>query len=336
MKKNLSGNSNSNDKSISSKFVKKILKKSTVTAMVLTCAVTLTACGRDKGNENQDPLTGQEMTQTQESTAENTTENMTNTEGIGDEFDRLLNDTSADVTGIIDYINTNIVGAGVADVERFFTGLFGYGDDIRNIDFTRLDVSRENMPEDVTAFMDLMKLEADTPSVVMSDEENRKTINMTLSEMLERALLFEQHIEKYPDNVSTEPATKLYEEIATAAITGGYDKEQGIEHYYKGEAENSIDKDSLQYYQQFAEANPDSNLGKIVKDYVAILESNEFQINETVEEFYMSLRERLNPNTWLANAEATTETSTEITTDEVMENNDISSTDAVIEGSIVE
>ena len=69
--------------------------------------------------------------------------------------------------------------------------------------------------------------------MTMSDEENRMTIGLTLSEMLERAVLFEQHIEKYPNNVSTEAASRLYEEIATHAITGGYDRTAGVSHYYQ-------------------------------------------------------------------------------------------------------
>lgn len=149
------------------------------------------------------------------------------------------------------------------------------------------------MPEDMIAFMDLMKLEAESPSMVMSDEENRKVINMTLSEMLERAALFEQHIEKYPNHVTTEAATKLYEEIATNAISGGYNKTEGIAHYYKGDSDNEVNQEALKYYQQFAEANPDSALGQAVKEYIDVLQTNQFQINDNMEEFYKGLHTKL-------------------------------------------
>ena len=148
------------------------------------------------------------------------------------------------------------------------------------------------MPEDMIAFMDLMRLEGDTPSMVMSDEENRKVINMTLAEMLERARLFEQHLEKYPNSTSSEAAAKLYEEIATNAISGGYNKEEGVQHYYRGDSEDVIDEKALQYYQQFAEANPDSNLGKIVTEYINVLQTNGFKINDSMEEFYRGLHGR--------------------------------------------
>lgn len=279
---------------------KDLLKKLTVAA-VLSCALalSLSACGNKKGNvnENQDPLTGEDMSNTSESTGNN---DNNQGEGGGDfsEFDAMINDENTHPKDIMDYINTNIISAGVADVERFFSGLLGFGDNIRDIDFTGLEQSRQYMPEDMIAFMDLMKLESDTPSMVMSDEENRRVINMTLSEMLERALLFEQHLEKYPDNVTTDAASGLYEEIATNAISGGYNSAQGISHYYKGETDDVVDKEALQYYRQFAEANPDSNLGKIVNEYITLLETNQFKINDALEDFYMGLHAKLDVEAW--------------------------------------
>lgn len=268
-------------------------KKVVVTLLGVMCCAMLYGCGRGNNDANQDPLTGEEMT------TEITTENvpLDNQAGTADEFDQLLGQDTTDATGIIDYINTNIGTAAENDVRRFFTGLLNFGDDIRNIDFTGLEASRQYMPEDMIAFSELMKLEADSPSMVMSDGENRREIGLTLSEMLERALLFEHHIEKYPDEVSTEAATRLYEEIATHAITGGYDKTAGVEHYYKGETPDVIDQQALQYYQQFVEANPDTRLGQIVQEYITLLQENNFQINEEMENFYRSLDLKLVPAT---------------------------------------
>ncbi len=281
---------------------KNLLKKLAVaTAVTCVVALSISACGKkNKVNENQDPLTGQDTSQSSEAASEGGSdgENGESGDGSGNgdfsDFDAMLNDEGTDPNSIMDYINTNIVSAGVADVERFFSGLLSFGDDIRNIDFTGLNDSRQYMPEDMVAFMDLMKLENETPSMAMSDEENRKVINMTLSEMLERALLFEQHLEKYPNHVTTDAASKLYEEIATNAISGGYNSAEGIGHYYKGETDDVVDKEALQYYQKFADANPDSNLGKLVKEYITVLESNQFRINGAMEDFYMGLHGKLN------------------------------------------
>ena len=227
---------------------KLLVQKTVLMAVCLTCALSMSACGFNKknnqNNQNNDPLTGEQMSETGES---NTSQGMNTTGGNYAEFDTMIGDQNTNPNDIINYINTNIVSAGVSDVEYFFRGLLGFGNDIRDIDFTGLEQSRQYMPEDMIAFMDLMKLEADTPSMVMSNEENRRVINMTLSEMLERALLFEQHLEKYPDNVTTDAAERLYMEIATQAITGGYDKTAGISHYYKGATEDVIDQESLQY-----------------------------------------------------------------------------------------
>lgn len=269
--------------------------------MSIACCTFVWACGsKNKNNmENKDPLTGQEQnTQMGADTAGNAgmgTQNTTdNAAGTGDEFDRLLAQEN-NAPGVIDYINRNIAGAASTDVNRFFKGLLGYGSNIRDIDFTRLEESRQHMPEDMIAFMELMKLEKESPSMVMSGTENRMTIGLTLSEMLERALLFEQHIEKYPNHASTEAAERLYEELATHAITGGYDRSAGIEHYYKGEKEGTIDRESISYYRQFAAANQESRLGKVVAEYAALLEKHDFQINEELENFYHSIYQRLQP-----------------------------------------
>lgn len=267
------------------------MKKKVVLLLLtsITCFAMLTACGR-MNEENQDPLTGQEQT----TEIETESVPLNDQVGMGDEFNNLLNQPN-DSNGVIDYINTNIGTAMADDVDRFFTGLLGYGDNIRDIDFSRLEESRQHMPEDMVAFVDLMKLESEAPSMKMSNTENRMEIGLTLSEMLERALLFEKHIEKYPNHVTTEAATKLYEEIATHAITGGYDKTAGVEHYYKGETADVVDKEALTYYQQFAEANPDTRLGQVVKEYTTLLQENNFQLNEKVEDFYYSLHQRLKP-----------------------------------------
>lgn len=274
-----------------------LTRKALLAALCFTCVFSISACGkRSNTNQNKDPLTGVDQSQTDESGtggSEGSSEGASGSEG-GDhsEFDAMIGDENTDPNSIIDYINTNIAGAAVSDVEKFFSGLLGFGSDIRNIDFTRLEDSRQYMPEDMIAFMDLMRLEGETPSMVMSDEENRRVINMTLSEMLERARLFEQHLEKYPNSTSSDAAARLYEEIATNAITGGYNKTEGVTHYYKGETNDVVDKESLKYYQQFADANKDSNLGKIVSEYINVLQTNDFNINDAMEDFYMGLHSR--------------------------------------------
>lgn len=266
-------------------------KKVALLLVSITCIAMLTACGRNN-EENKDPLTGQE--QTTEISSENVPLNDQADTNMTDEFDTLLGQPD-NANGVIDYINTNIANAGDMDVDRYLTGLLGYGDNIRDIDFTRLEESRQYMPEDMVAFMELMKLEKESPSMTMAQGENRMEIGLTLSEMLERALLFEKHIEKYPNHASTEAATRLYEEIATHAITGGYDKTNGVTHYYQGETEDVVDKEALAYYQQFAEANAESRLGQVVQEYITILQENQFKIDEKLENFYHSLHERLIP-----------------------------------------
>lgn len=273
------------------------VQKAAFAAVCFACALSLSACGkRDNRNENKDPVTGADQSQTNESNSNEGGSESGSGAANGDhsEFDAMIGDENTDPNSIMDYINTNIAGAAVADVRNFFSGLLNFRDDIRDIDFTRLEDSRQYMPEDMIAFMELMRLEGDTPSMVMSDKENRKMINMTLSEMLERARLFEQHLEKFPNEASSEAAARMYEEIATNAISGGYNKAEGVEHYYKGDTSDTINKEALGYYQQFVDANPNSNLAKVVKEYINVLQTNNFKLNDSMEEFYRGLHGRFN------------------------------------------
>ena len=267
-------------------------KKIVITMLCITSCFVLASCGKN-GNEGKDPLTGEEQSQTQESSSQEETQT-----GDNRDFDTVVSEASQP-SDIIDYLNMNLPNASNEETVRYLSGLLGFGNDVRDIDFTQLEDSRQYMPEDMIAFMDLMKLEAETPSMVMSSEENRKVIGMTLSEMLERALLFEHHVEKYPNAVTTQAAYQLYEEIATAAITGGYDRENGVEHYYQGETSDVIDERSLEYYQKFAQANPDSRLGQLVSEYVTLLQSKNFRIDDDMEQFYRSISLKLRPATEL-------------------------------------
>lgn len=280
-------------------------KKYLLLTLCLSCALLLSACGNKNNDaESKDPLTGEEVSE--DNTTENYIDNENTWNGDFTDYDTMLADENTDPNDIMDYINTNIVTAAADDVEYFFKGILGFGNDVRDIDFTGLESSKQYMPEDMIAFTELMRLESDTPSMAMSDTENRKVINMTLSEMLERALLFEQHLEKYPDNVSTDAAQRLYEEIATNAISGGYDSTEGIAHYYKGDTDDIVDSNAIQYYEQFIEANPNSNLAKIVEEYVALLKTNQYQINDEVEDFYKSLYSKLDVDTITENANTVT------------------------------
>ena len=87
----------------------------------------------------------------------------------------------------------------------------------------------------------------------------------------------------------------MYEEIATNAITGGYDPSNGVEHYYQGNSADVVDEESIQYYQQFVNANPDSRLAGIIDEYIKLLRENNYRINDDVEAFYKGLYIKLFP-----------------------------------------
>lgn len=150
----------------------------------------------------------------------------------------------------------------------------------------------EPSADEAASFAYLAGLEAESPSLVVT-ADGSKAIKLTLSEMLERALLFEQHLMKYPNGATAPVASAFYVEIAANSITGGYNKAAGIANYYSGDTADVVDRQALPYYQQFAAGNPDSNLGKVVQEYVSLLNANQLKINNATEDFYNTLPQKL-------------------------------------------
>ena len=56
-----------------------------------------------------------------------------------------------------------------------------------------------------------------------------------------------------------------------------------------------VDEESIQYYQQFVNANPDSRLAGIIDEYIKLLRENNYRINDDVEAFYKGLYIKLFP-----------------------------------------
>lgn len=151
----------------------------------------------------------------------------------------------------------------------------------------------EQSGDEAASFAYLLGLEAENPSIVIAADGSSKAIHLTLSEMLERALLFEQHLVKYPNGATAPEASAYFTEIATYAITGGYNKAAGIPNYYMGDTADVVDRRALRYYKRFVEDNPDSCLGKVVQEYISLLNVNQFKIDGTVEAFYNALPQKL-------------------------------------------
>ena len=159
-------------------------KKLVLCLICFFCLSMLFGCGTSSDGNDKDPYSGQEMTENQTNTNDNNDGN--NNDGVvGD-----IVDGAEDV---------------VEDIGTAFSNLITDATDLREVDYTPLEERRGEMTEDMVAYLDLMKLEKEAPSMVASDEEGRRTIGLTLSEMLERGVLFENHIKKYPNGKTTFP-----------------------------------------------------------------------------------------------------------------------------------
>lgn len=100
-------------------------QKAAFAAVCFACALSVSACGkRDNRNENKDPITGADQSQTNESNSDEGGSETDSGAANGDysEFDAMIGDENTDPNSIMDYINTNIAGAAVSDVRNFFSG----------------------------------------------------------------------------------------------------------------------------------------------------------------------------------------------------------------------
>lgn len=225
--------------------MKKRIMKNLVAVVVIIAMISITACGRNKTNDNNTEENG---SNTGDNTQQdNTTEDNVGTggaTGIADQYNTLLqgNPSREDVYGFID---KNITSASEDEADQLVNGVLGYEDTYENVDYTRLYAYKNYVSDEVEDFLELMYENEQTPYM-----DNNK-IGVTLDELLDRAEDFEKHITEFPDGITTQPSYEMYCNIMNAAITGGYDKANNVPSFYKGDADNRIDGRAVDEYMKF-------------------------------------------------------------------------------------
>ena len=245
-----------------------------ITISFFLCVFFITGC-----NSNDNML---------ESTEESTTSGdvFTVEEGesgsMHEEFYELLqNETDHEV--IYSYFEQNVGLTEQDDADKFVLGLIGLEENIRNVDFKRIQAFTDNMSTEMSTFVNFMSKEQDSPSI--QDEK----IKATLSDLLANIRDMEIQITTYPEGITYQHAYNLYCEMMVAAITGGYDEPSKTDNYYINSDKEHVDGHAIDTYNAFIIENPDTKTASILKKYLDTLDNSNKSIDDGVKEFYANI-----------------------------------------------
>ena len=254
---------------------KKLMKTAMLLSMaVLVAAFGLAGCGSGNGNNSgttgdtaqaDDGTGGEEAGLGTEGTEGTTGEGDTGSGDILTDYNTMLQGAGSqdDIYGFLD---ENIANATTDETDQMISGLIGYTGMATAVDYTRLSEHSSYLSDEMGRFVELMRQEQETPSVT-SDEGNQ----LSVTELLNRATEFETLMNDYPDGVTQQYAYEMYEQIMSAAITGGYDAGTSAANQYLSEDGGTIGENYLTEYNDFVGGEQSgTRTAQIVSDYVGM------------------------------------------------------------------
>ena len=118
-----------------------------------------------------------------------------------------------------------------------------------------------------------------------------ESLGLPLTAQLKQVLELEEQLEGKLSAKEQARVRALYEALLVDAVTGGYDREQGITNRYAKEGGRYLDQRMADYYRDFVSANGDSRTAVILKEYLQILEGNDLRVDSQVLDFYETVPE---------------------------------------------
>ena len=122
------------------------------------------------------------------------------------------------------------------------------------------------------------------------------TVQMDLTDLLDRIYLPEKYVQHYPKGQQTKEAEALYQQYLYAAITGEQTpdtEKDGENRLYLEKASGKIEGKAIETYNTFITGHSKSITAQILAEYLDVLdESNRRPEGETVI-FYQGLEKRI-------------------------------------------
>jgi len=202
------------------------------------------------------------------------------------EYNQLLQQTK-DVETVYKFIENHIKETTPKEAKQLILGLFGYLNDVRQVDYARLEDISNSLPEDMKNFLTIMETETKTPAIVEGK------IKISLAKLLLRCQELENHMDKYEEGITFTYAKNLYFEELAAAITGGYDKVNKKQNIYLNVDKVHIDEEAYKDYKNFLIEHKDTQTSDVVESYVSLLDENNKVVNENVIAFYKTIYETI-------------------------------------------
>lgn len=229
-------------------MMKRHFKKSIIALIVIVAMISVTACSKKNNNANNNNAVN-DGSNTGDNTpddanVEENVGNQTESANIVDRYNTLLQ-TETNRENIYGFIDENITNASEAEADQLINGVLGYEDTYEDVDYARLYAYKNYVSDEVEDFLELMYENHEKPYM------NGTKLGVTLDELLDRAEDFEEHITEFPDGITTKHSYDMYVKLMDAAIVGGYDKENKVANYYKGDADNRIDGRAVDEYMKF-------------------------------------------------------------------------------------
>lgn len=117
--------------------------------------------------------------------------------------------------------------------------------------------------------------------------------NISAGELLERAVTLEEFIAKYPESRYRDEAVEHYNNLVTAAITGGYVEDENNSHLYLDDNGETFSSDVVMEYDTFVNNYSETKTAGIIREYTTLIGDEDGSFTDDVKNFYGDLVNRL-------------------------------------------
>lgn len=251
---------------------------------IVVAIVLLTGCTKPAAPKD-DPIVIVEPTEIEVSNETLTQEEQYS---ILKEYYQMLNEKNNEEE-IINYLNENINKLDTKETENIVLELDEYlrlnNSDLADTVNTLMKYN-DYTTDEIKSYLEVLDKEA---KKMFTDGEE---IKIELKELLDRAILAENHLKKYPEGKTKKRVHELYSAYIEGAIIGS-----GNQFIYAEDSSSTIEKEVLNTYKSFVETNKDSNITKIISNYLEELSLDNNDMNgENSLKFYENLSNIIKEN----------------------------------------
>lgn len=180
---------------------------------------------------------------------------------------------------ISDFIDSNIDGLSKENIENMIVSLENYlstTDSSVDEDYGLLHSYKDYVSDEMKSYLDVIEREA---SSIFTDGER---LNIDISEIMDRAIGAEKHLDKFSKGKIYNKIYDLYGQYIKGAILGS-----GNPYIFAQDGSTIIKDEYMDKYKAIIDKNKDSKTTKILAQYVSLLEEGNMDLNsDSINQFY--------------------------------------------------